>query len=96
MMKFKDFSVKLTQAPSWLTDHKSESIEDTLLRINLWIEEEELIVLNIETLILPSLLEHHEKSISGIFKSKGGEYSTKWYQVFRVWYRAEAPDNAPA
>ena len=57
------------------------------MKINYWIESNEIKVFNIETIVLPSI--HKRKGGTGrpYYKTTYGDASSdKWYQVFRVWY----------
>ena len=87
MMQLKDFRIKISDPGGWLSDPTSEKVEETLLRINNWVEENELSVLNIETLFFPGLNSSYKGTESALFKSGGGESKSVYYQVFRVWYK---------
>jgi len=89
MMRFKDFPIKILKPGSWFTDPKGEQASETLLRINNWIEEQEFVVLNVETLFFPELDGNSHGTGAPVFKGRGGEgISTEYYQVFRVWYQS--------
>lgn len=91
MMRFKDYPIKVIEPETWFNEGKSEKTEETLLRINQWIEEHEHIVLNIETLFFPELDDTPGGTGSAIFKAGGGESKSEFYQVFRVWYKMSTP-----
>lgn len=85
-MQFKDFRIEISDAGGWFADPTSERVKETLLRVNNWIEEQEHIVLNIETLFFPGLNKSYMGTESALFKSGGGESKSVYFQVFRVWY----------
>jgi len=87
MMQFKDHPIKIIEEGGWLSDPVSENVKETLLRINQWVEENELIVLNVETLLFPELKSTSQGTGSSIFETEDGESRTAFYQVFRVWYK---------
>jgi len=81
MIKYKEYKIKVTKPGGMLSNPRFEPVKETLLRMNNWIEEKEIMVLNIETLIIP-----HTSSRRGAWKVSGGE-SFYWNQIFRVWYQ---------
>lgn len=91
MMRFKDFPIKILKEGSWLRDPEGEKVKETLLRINSWVEDQEYIVLNIETLFFPNL--NNSGATTGVptYKIEGGDSSNYYFQVFRVWYKESTP-----
>lgn len=87
MMRFKDYPIKILEHGNWFNHTVGEKVEETLLRINNWVEEKEHIVLNIETLFFPELDEAKGGTGTPLFKAGGGETKSEYYQVFRVWYK---------
>lgn len=91
MIHFKDFDIKVTRPAGLISGPEFEPIEETLLRMNNWIEENEILVLNVETLVIPNIFMGKtgmtkRTSSKGAFKI-GGSQSSWWYQIFRVWYK---------
>lgn len=91
MMRFKDHPIKIKNPGTWFSAPEGEKVDETLLRINNWIEENEYIVLNIETLFFPELDDTPQGTGSAVFKAGGGESKSEFYQVFRVWYKDSKP-----
>jgi len=79
MIKFKEFTIKETKKGGILSNPVFEPVKETLLRLNNWIEENEIMILNVETLFIP-----HPSSKRGAVEVSSNE--STWYQVFRVWY----------
>lgn len=48
MIRFKDFNIVMTKEPSWLNAPEFEPLDESLIRMNAWIEENEVIVLNMK------------------------------------------------
>lgn len=87
MIQFKDFAIK-TINKSPIRAPQFEPLEETMTRVNAWIEENEVTVLNIETLIMPNIFRGKEQRTStrGSYV-QSSENFTWWYQIFRVWYQ---------
>ena len=54
-------------------------------RVNLWIEQHHIDVLNVETVLVTSLPNETEASPKVEMVSPG--YASSTYQILRVWYR---------
>ena len=92
MMRFQDFRIEISDPGGWFADPISENVDETLLRINNWIEENEHIILNIESLFIPELNNARKGTGAAYFKDTGGHgSSTKYFQIFRVWYQENKP-----
>ena len=98
MFNFKDFTIKVTKAASGSNPHPSfEPLEETMIRMNAWIEENDITVLNVETVLMPNIFDNPNSrtSANGAYKmvpkdTYNKDWSTKtdwWYQIFRVWYQ---------
>lgn len=66
-----------------LTDY--ENLHELVTRVNLWIEQHHIDVLNVETLVVTSLPNETEASPKVQMGSQANVSST--YQIVRVWYR---------
>ena len=67
-----------------------QSFQEVLEAANLWIKENPAIdVLNVETVVLPNIHESDEEGSMDTELWTGGESSSHWYQLLRVWYRQE-------
>ncbi|MCA9218200.1 MAG: hypothetical protein KDB27_34265 [Planctomycetales bacterium] len=89
MIAFKDFAPEETVAPGFLRSAEFERFESATLRASDWIEKNNVNVVNIETVVLPSIHEPHEEGSTDPQLRSSGEYSTYWYQIIRVWYRVD-------
>jgi hypothetical protein len=66
-----------------LTDY--ENLHELVSRVNLWIEQHHIDVLNIETIVVTSLPKETEASPKVQMTSQANVSST--IQIVRVWYR---------
>ena len=66
-----------------LTDY--ENLHELVSRVNLWIEQHQIDVLNVETVVVTSLPNETEASPKVRMDSQANVSST--YQIVRVWYR---------
>lgn len=73
-----------------LTDY--ENLHELVARVNLWIEQQQIDVLNIETVVVTSLPNEPEASPKMQMSSPANTNST--YQVVRIWYREAAVEAA--
>lgn len=82
MMRFKDFAIHKKEKPE-----EQEEVGELLLRINNWVEENEHVVLNIETLLFPNLHKNKWSTGARFFTVSEQAQATYQFQVFRVWYK---------
>ena len=91
-LRYRDFVPETVRSGFFTSDY--ESLHRVVLRVNEWLEKEQVSVVNIETVLLPNLRSALDASESGIRTS--GEASSRWFQVVRVWYDAgTAPGEEP-
>lgn len=65
-----------------------QNFDEVLATINQWIDQTPSIkLLNIETVLLPNIHDKDEEGSQDTELWTGGESSSQWYQVFRVWYQ---------
>jgi hypothetical protein len=62
-----------------------ENLHEHVSRVNLWIEQHHIDVLNVETVVVTSLPKETEASPKLQMDSQANVLST--YQIVRVWYR---------
>lgn len=91
MFRFKDFTIKVTKQATKQDDPAFEPLEETLIRMNAWIEENDITVLNVETVLLPNIYKNNSDRTSAIGAYKmmqdGLLQIDWWYQIYRVWYQ---------
>jgi hypothetical protein len=81
-IQFRDFFPRETDSSFFFT--KFAPLEDTVAQVNAWIARDGVDVLNVETVLMPSV--SHTRATTGTLRTS--EHGNDWYQVVRVWYRA--------
>ena len=92
MIAFHDF-IPRSQGKRMLgmvTDY--ENLHELVSRVNLWIEQHHIDVLNVETVLFTSLPKETEESPKVQMTSQANVSST--IQILRVWYRANGEVEA--
>ncbi|MCF7955822.1 MAG: hypothetical protein K9M75_08480 [Phycisphaerae bacterium] len=82
MMRFEDFAPQIIK--SGFFGREFESFEAALVRANEWIDQNDIDVVNIETVVLPQIW--REDGTKDVDLRVGGETSCTWHQFIRVWY----------
>jgi hypothetical protein len=89
MLAFQDFYPQQTDPGGFLKPEKWESLRKTVREVNEWITQNNIRVLNMETLVLPNIWNDTENGPSDPKLRTSGELPTYWYQVLRVWYQKD-------
>jgi len=86
MLRYRDFVPKQDDV-GVLAVGKYESFDEALERANVWISENKIQAMNIETVVLPNLWSRMSEGSTDISR----EVSTlsSWNQFIRVWYEVE-------
>lgn len=87
MIKVKDFVPEKAKGGLFKSS-KIEKFEDIIKEMNEWIASEKPDVINIETVLLPNIHDSEEEGSQDTELWTGGESSSNWYQLIRVWYKA--------
>lgn len=67
---------------------KIQNFQEVLESVNKWqLENPTIKVLNIETVVLPNIHDKEEEGSQDTELWTGGESSSQWYQLLRVWYQ---------
>ncbi|MEM9325355.1 MAG: hypothetical protein AAGA85_06855 [Bacteroidota bacterium] len=64
-----------------------QDFEDVMKEMNDWIAANDANVISVETVVLPNIHDSEEEGSHDTELWTGGESSSKWYQLFRVWYK---------
>lgn len=86
MINCKDFVPKKEKGGLF----KSGSIEDfevVIKEMTEWVNSSNVDVINIETVLLPNIHDPDEEGSQDTELWTGGESSSRWYQLIRVWYK---------
>lgn len=83
----KDFAPKKSKG-SLFKSGAVQNFDEVMTAVNSWLAENPSIkLLNVETVVLPNIHEKDEEGSQDTELWTGGESSSQWYQVFRVWYQ---------
>ena len=86
MIRYQDFVPKQTKEWGFLSPPEHESFDVALAAANKWIKENEIKVLNVETVVLPNIHGRFEEgSADPALAMPDGTFNT-WHQFIRVWY----------
>ena len=87
MLAFKDFMPQIQKKVLGLPT-AYEDIHEVFTRVKRWLEQEQIQVINVETLLLPALPNANLESAPS--RMTGASGSTGTFQVIRVWYHDSA------
>ncbi len=67
---------------------KIQNFQEVLEGVNKWrAENPNIEIINIETVVLPNIHDSQEEGSQDTELWTGGESSSQWYQLLRVWYQ---------
>ena len=88
MIAFKDFVPQQIRKQGFIKPPLWETVGQAVAAANEWIREQEVAVINVETIVAPDLYSKNARSDSG--RLTGVSSSAPGLSQFvRVWYRAE-------
>jgi hypothetical protein len=90
MLQFRDFVPKMLDAPRLFKAGEYETLEEALVAANRWIKEDDVKVVNVETVVLPNIWSRFEEGTSDVALGTSGEMPSHWHQFIRVWYQSSA------
>jgi len=85
MIAYEDFIPQQTSGPGFFTSAQYESFDEALKAANSFMVGRELMILNVETVVLPNVWDE-EGTTDVSIDASGKTYST-WHQFIRVWYK---------
>jgi len=86
MIRFRDFVPELLAPPGLFKDGTHESLEEAVKAANDWIKEENIKVINFETVVLPNIWSKHEEGSTDVSLGTSGDSPSRWHQFVRCWY----------
>ncbi|HYF62678.1 MAG TPA: hypothetical protein VD886_07675 [Herpetosiphonaceae bacterium] len=91
MLTFKDFMPEVQKKIlGFPTDY--ESIHEVLTRVKRWIEREQIQIINVETLLLPSMPSGADEAAPARMTAASNSMGT--FQVIRVWHYESPPHQS--
>ena len=87
MLRYQDFVPKMTKPAAFLSPAEHESFDAALTAANRWIKENEIRVVNVETVVLPNLWTSGSMGTADGNRILQPGFAQSWNQFIRVWYR---------
>ena len=87
MFNFKDFVPKQISPGGFFSNASYESLEQAIKESNQWVDQNDIDVINIETVVLPNIHANDEDGSTDTSLWQGGESSATWHQFIRIWYK---------
>ena len=94
MIQCKDFAPRITERGPFDGASDYESFSDVVSTVNQWIESTTIQVINVETVVLPDLIEGTSDGVYGVTTSNAfypvmisQGLAINCFQCVRVWYR---------
>ena len=95
MLRYQDFVPQQTKEWGFLSPAEYESFDAALAAANKWIKENEIKVLNVETVALPNIHGRFEEgSADPALATPDGTFNL-WHQFIRVWYETGTLNSLP-
>lgn len=91
MFAFRDFAPRQTRPAGFFQSAEYDNLMEAVRQANQWIKDHQVRVLNIETVVMPNVLEKGEEATAdgSVATYEGISHYNHWYQFIRVWYEFE-------
>jgi hypothetical protein len=86
MLRYQDFVPKQTRPAAFFSPAEHESFDAALAAANDWIKENDIRVLNVETVVLPNIWARFEQGSTDPALVTDNGVPVHWHQFIRVWY----------
>jgi hypothetical protein len=87
VIHYRDFVPEMVEPPGFFSPAEHESFDAAVADANLWIAENRIKVLSVETVVLPNIWSRFEKGTSDGALGTSGEQPSHWHQFVRIWYQ---------
>ena len=87
MIRYHDFVPQQVTPAGFLTPAQYDSLHRALVEANQWIKENEIRVLNVDTVVLPNIWSRYEEGSRDPALGISGDSPSHWHQFVRVWYQ---------
>jgi len=87
MIKCKDFVPEIIKRGGFFSSAKAQEFQTCLDHANQWISDENVEVVNIETVVLPNIHDELEEGSMDTNLDTHGDTTSNWNQFVRVWYK---------
>ena len=82
-----DFVAEQTSAPGFLKAATHESFGDARNKMNDWLARNDVEIISVETVVLPSLHSPHEEGSEDVAVHVKPEFGINYNQFIRVWFK---------
>jgi hypothetical protein len=89
MIEFRDFVPRVVAEGSLFKAAEYESLTVAVGAANAWIHENQIRVINVETVVLPNIWSRWEEGSTDTSLGTSGDSPSHWHQFVRVWYRTD-------
>ncbi len=86
MLRYKDFVPTQIAAPGIFEAGKHESFEAAVVAANQWLQESDVRLISIETVVLPNIWSKWEEGTVDASIGTSGDSPSRWHQFLRCWY----------
>src|SRR3954462_2764413 len=86
MLRYRDFVPKMVKQAAFLSPAEHELFDAAGAAAGRWIKENEIHVVSVETVLLPTIWSRYEEGSRDASLGTSGESPSFWHQFVRVWY----------
>jgi hypothetical protein len=87
VLRYQDFVPRMVESAGFLKPAQFETFDAAVEAAGRWIEENQIEVVTLETVVLPNIWHPYEEGSSDPSLRASGEMSSTWHQFLRCWYR---------
>ncbi len=87
MIDFEDFVPNMMDSGGLFRSPTMEEMSATVHRANQWVAQNNVEVVNVETVVLPNIHNAGEEGSNDASLRTPGEVQSTWHQFMRVWYK---------
>lgn len=88
MITYQDFVPRMLTESGFFQDAEYETFEAAVIAANWWIQQNQIQVISIETVVLPNIWNPKEQGTVDAALRTSGDVGSYWHQFLRIWYRA--------
>jgi len=88
MLNFRDFAPTVTSPGGLFKMPTLEELSACVARANEWVVDNQINVVNIETVVLPNIHMPGEEGSTDTQLHTSGDMASRWHQFIRVWYQS--------
>ena len=86
-IQFKDFVPRKVAEAGLFKPAEFESFDEAVKAASRWVKENDVQLINVETVLLPNIWSHFENGTADSSLGTSGDSPSHWHQFVRCWYR---------